>query len=193
MCTYAFSLRILPPARAYGYYFLKKICQIYFVNYYQSKNHKQFYKIKKLLCKAIGKCQIKTPERALGSRLRFLTVRGRYKWIILAVWIAHVSFQFCYESMKKNYSVRTLTDEPPPSPTRVSTLLAGAPLPPLSVRTLWMTLFINFEIFSDSPKLIGTPNPPLQPRPSPPPPISRLLTFVFQKSLYNTYENLFNI
>ena len=167
--------------------------EIYFVNYYQSKNHKQCYKIKKLLCKAIGKCQIKTPERALGSRLRFLTVRGRYKWIILAVWIAHVSFQFCYESMKKNYSVRTLTDEPPPSPTRVSTLLAGAPLPPLSVRTLWMTLFINFEIFSDSPKLIGTPNPPLQPRPSPPPPISRLLTFVFQKSLYNTYENLFNI
>ena len=61
---------------------------------------------------------------------------------------------------EKNYSVRTLTDEPHPSPIRVSTLLAGAPLPPLSVRTLWMIMFINFEIFSDSPKLIGTPNPP---------------------------------
>ena len=41
---------------------------------------------------------------------------------------------------------------------QVSALLAGPPLPPLSVRTLWMTLFINFEIFSDSPKLIWTPN-----------------------------------
>ena len=58
----------------------------------------------------------------------------------------------------KNYSVRTSTDEPPPSSIPVSTLLAGPPLPPLSVRTLWMTLFISFEIFSDSPKLIGTTN-----------------------------------
>ena len=53
----------------------------------------------------------------------------------------------------------TLTDEPPPS-IPVSTLLAGPPIPPLSVTTLWMTLFISFEIFSDSPKFIGTPNPP---------------------------------
>ena len=27
-----------------------------------------------------------------------------------------VLFQVCYESMKKNYSVRTLTDDPPPFP-----------------------------------------------------------------------------
>ena len=33
---------------------------------------------------------------------------------------------------------------------QVSAPLAGPPLPPLSVRTLWMILFINFEIFSDS-------------------------------------------
>ena len=33
---------------------------------------------------------------------------------------------------------------------QVSAPLAGPPLPPLSVCTLWMTLFINFEIFSDS-------------------------------------------
>ena len=29
----------------------------YFVNYYYSKKHKQRYKIKKLLCKDIRKCQ----------------------------------------------------------------------------------------------------------------------------------------
>ena len=39
---------------------------IYFVNYYQSKKYKQRYKLKKLLCRAIGKCRIKTSKEALG-------------------------------------------------------------------------------------------------------------------------------
>ena len=62
--------------------------EINFVNYYQSKNHKQRCKIKKLLYKAVGKCWIKTPRRALRSRVQFLNVRGRWKWIILAIWTA---------------------------------------------------------------------------------------------------------
>ena len=37
------------------------------MNYYQSKNHKQRYKIKKSLHKAVAKCRIKTPRWALGS------------------------------------------------------------------------------------------------------------------------------
>ena len=50
-----------------------------------SKNPKQRYKIKKLLYKAIGKCPIKTPRRALRLSLRFLTIQGRWERIILAV------------------------------------------------------------------------------------------------------------
>ena len=69
-CTYtkAFSLHPTSPlVRAYGYYFLEKIWETY--HSYQSKNHKQHYKIKKLLCKTIGKCRIKTLRRALGIKL----------------------------------------------------------------------------------------------------------------------------
>ena len=65
--------------------------EIYFVNYFQLKNRKHHYKIKKLLYKSIGKCQIKTPKRALGSSLRFLAVHVRWEWIILAAWIAHLA------------------------------------------------------------------------------------------------------
>ena len=65
-CTYTFSLHPLPLVRANGYDFLKKMWERYFVNYYESKNQKQRYKIKKLLYKAIGKFWIKAPIRALG-------------------------------------------------------------------------------------------------------------------------------
>ena len=33
--------------------------EIYFANYFQSKNHKKRYKKEKLLCKAFGKCRTK--------------------------------------------------------------------------------------------------------------------------------------
>ena len=104
--------------------------EINFVNYYQSKNHKQRCKIKKLLYKAVGKCWIKTPRRALRSRVQFLNVRGRWKWIILAIWTALFIYfaSFCYEPAKKSYDVRTLTVEPSPSPIRASMLLAGSSL-----------------------------------------------------------------
>ena len=48
------------------------------------KDHKLRYKIKNTV-NAIEKCPIKTARRALGSRVRFLTVRERWEWIILAV------------------------------------------------------------------------------------------------------------
>ena len=68
-CTYtkAFSLHPSPLVRTYKYYLLEKIWQRY--HYYQSKNHKQHYKIKKLLCKIIGKCRIKRLRRTLGIKL----------------------------------------------------------------------------------------------------------------------------
>ena len=74
-CTYDFSLH--PPGRACGYSLLKKIWQIYFANYYQSKNHEQCNKVKKPL----------KATRKYRMCLRFLTVRGRREKIILAVWI----------------------------------------------------------------------------------------------------------
>ena len=61
------------------------MAEIYFeIYYYRLKDHKLRDKIKKILYKAIGKCRIKTPRRALGSRVRFLTVRRRWEWIILS-------------------------------------------------------------------------------------------------------------
>ena len=64
-------------------FFKEDMTKIYFANYYKPKNLKKRYKIKKQLYKAIGKCQIKTPTRALGLSLHFLTVQGRWEWTLL--------------------------------------------------------------------------------------------------------------
>ena len=122
-----FPLLLFPPSplvRAYWYYILKKIWQISFVNSYQSKNSKQRYKIKKPLYKAIGKCWIKTSRRALRSSL-LLSIRGRWKRIILAVWMAHFL-------AKKNHGIYTLSVEPPPSPNTSQYTLSQA-TPPSSL------------------------------------------------------------
>ena len=60
-CTYIFSLHSpFPPASTSLLIlsFKEDTEEEYFLNYYQSKNHKQNYKIKKLLYKAIAKCCI---------------------------------------------------------------------------------------------------------------------------------------
>ena len=109
---------------------VKDVIEIYFANYYQLKNLKRF-KIQKLLYKAIGKCCIKTPRWALESSVHyFLTVRGRWEWIILAIWIAHFLFLFCNKPAKKKVMayVSFWRTEPPPPSQRASTLLAGPPL-----------------------------------------------------------------
>ena len=91
VCAYALlAYAPSPLVRAYVYRFFKRnMTEIYFVNFYQSKHRKQRYKIKKLLYKGIKKCQIKTPRRALGSRVCLLTLRKRWEWLILAVRIAY--------------------------------------------------------------------------------------------------------
>ena len=70
MCTYAFNLHPPTPSTSIQIFF-KDDKQIYFVNYYRSKNYKHRYKIKRLLYKAIRKCLIKTARRALESSLCF--------------------------------------------------------------------------------------------------------------------------
>ena len=60
--------------------------EIYCENYYQSKSHKQRYKIKKLLYKAI-----KISRSTLGSCLRFLNVRGRKEHCVKSVQIRSFS------------------------------------------------------------------------------------------------------
>ena len=138
------------------------------MNYYQSKNHKQCYKIKKLLCKTIGKCQAKTPERALRIKValsNFTEETGMDNFGCLkSTCVISILLRICE---KKIIAYVRLQMSLLRSPIRVSTLLAGPPLPPPSVRTLWMTLFINFEIFFDSPKLTGTPNLPATSTPHP--------------------------
>ena len=115
-CTYAFSLHPLLPVRVYGYYLLIKMCQICFVNSYQSNNHRQRYKIKKLV-QSYQKIQIKTPRRAFDRVCIFLTTPGRWEWIILAVWTVHfLYFYFVTNLWKKNYGVLTLTAGPPLPP-----------------------------------------------------------------------------
>ena len=105
-CTYAFSLHPLPLVRVYGYYFLIKMCQICFVNSYQSNNHRQRYKIKKLV-QSYQKIQIKTPRRAFAffEFAFFLTTPGRWEWIILAVWTVHFLYFYFVTNLRKKIMV----------------------------------------------------------------------------------------
>ena len=70
----------------------------------------------KLLWKAVRKCRIKTPIRALGievalSKCTGKTVMDNFRCLNSSF------FQFCNKTReKKNYGARTLTDEPPLSP-----------------------------------------------------------------------------
>ena len=48
-----------------------------------------------------GNIESKHQEEPWRLRLRFLTVQGRWEWIILTVWIAHILFIFCKEPGKK--------------------------------------------------------------------------------------------
>ena len=48
--------------------------EIYFANYFQSKNHKKRYKKEKLMCKAFGKCR--TKGRALGIEVALSNCTG---------------------------------------------------------------------------------------------------------------------
>ena len=114
-CTYTYALNLHPSTHRDNLLSLTEIC---LVNYYQSKNHKQGYKIKKLLCEAIGKCSIKAPVRDLESSLRFLTVRRRWEWIILSIWIVPFVLFLIFNkpAKKKLYGGRTLAVEPPPTP-----------------------------------------------------------------------------
>ena len=86
--TYAFSLHPLTSSRSTTVqilFFKEDMTETCFVNYYQSKNHKQRYKIKRILCKTIGKCRIKTPRKALGIKVTLSNCMGEWEWIILAV------------------------------------------------------------------------------------------------------------
>ena len=112
------------------------------MNYYQSKNHKQIYKMKKLLYKTIGRLRIKTPRRALESSLHFLTVQERWEWIILAVWIAHFFlFYFCFvTNLRKKFFWRTYAYSwTSSSPYTIQFVFSWTTLPPPCVLTLWMT------------------------------------------------------
>ena len=98
------------------------------MNYYQSKDDKQSYKIKELLCKTIEKCRFKTPRRALGIEV-VLCNSTREMGMDNFSCLNSSYFYFVTNLQKKTYGACTLTDEPTPSSMRSSTLVAGPSLP----------------------------------------------------------------
>ena len=137
-CTYAFSLHPLLPVRVYGYYLLIKMCQICFVNSYQSNNHRQRYKIKKLV-QSYQKIQIKTPRRAFDRVCIFLNYTGEMGMDNFGCLNSSLSlFLFCNKPVKKKLWCTYAHSWTSPSPIQASTLLARPPLPPSSVHTLLM-------------------------------------------------------
>ena len=94
-CTYAYAFSLHPflpimrsILRAQGYYFLKMMRLINFVNYSQWKSQKQCYKIKKLLHKGFGKCRID---------VALFNYKGRWHWNGKANFL-NSTFLFCNEA-----------------------------------------------------------------------------------------------
>ena len=71
-------------------------------------------------------------KKSPGIEGAFLTIRGSWEWITLAVWIAHFIYfvSILYRTHEKTLWC-TLTAEHPPflSPIQFSTFLAGPPIP----------------------------------------------------------------
>ena len=65
---------------------------------------------KETTAQSYRKMLIQNTKKNLGIELVPLTVRGRWEWTILVVWIAHLKLQ------KNNYCIYTLTAETPPCP-----------------------------------------------------------------------------
>ena len=83
-------------------FFKEDMTEIYFANYYQSKNHKHCSKIKKLLDKAFEKYRVKISDRALGSSLDFEYRRdGKRSFLLWSEYLPLFYFYFVTNLSKK--------------------------------------------------------------------------------------------
>ena len=89
---------------------------MYFVNYYQSKNHKQRYKTKELLYKLSENVNSKHQEELRHRSCAFNCTGEMGMDNSGCLNSSYALFLLCNEPAKKNYGVRTLTAETPPSP-----------------------------------------------------------------------------
>ena len=82
-------------------------------------------------------------KKRTGIEFAFLNCTGRLEWIILAIWLVHFVLFLIFNKPAKNNLRRTYTYSwTNPSPIWASTLLAEPALLILSVRILWMPLFL---------------------------------------------------
>ena len=82
-------------------------------------------------------------KKRTGIEFALFNCTGRLEWIILAIWIAHFVLFLIFNETAKNNLQRTYTYSwTKPPPIWASTLLAEPPLLILSVRILWMRLFL---------------------------------------------------
>ena len=123
--------------------------KIYFVNYYQSKSHKQRHQIKKLLYKAIGECRIKTPRRAMKIKVALFNCTGQmgmnnFGCLNTSFSLFYLYFVTNLQNKKKLLHTYTyIWTSPISPPIRPSALLAGHPFPTPNVRSLWMSPSIS--------------------------------------------------
>ena len=96
-----------PPVRAHTLLaYFKDMAQTNFANYYQSKNHKQCYKIKELMYKAIKNCSIRTPKKNSGIKFALFNCTGEMEMDNFGYLSTHfILLLFCNEPEKKIYGV----------------------------------------------------------------------------------------
>ena len=94
-----------PLVRVYGYYFLKFIWQIYFVNYYQLKNHKQRYRIKDLLLYSALELLKVTFTIIYIYSILYNCVRLFYPWQQIQKIQLYVTTNFIFDQLRNYYEI----------------------------------------------------------------------------------------
>ena len=81
------------------------------------KEPQKTFQNKETTVQSYRKMSIQNTKKSLGTKLVLLTVRERWEWTILVVWIAHLlCSDFVTKLRKKNYGAHTHTAETPPFP-----------------------------------------------------------------------------
>ena len=120
---------------------------VYFVNYYQSNNSKQRYKIKKLLYKTLNywKMSNQNNEKSPGIKGALFKNTGdnNGQFGLSQQSTFFILFLFCNEPAKKIMAYIHLQLNLPLIPYEPVGFQLDHPSSPPSVRTLWVTLFVN--------------------------------------------------
>ena len=120
--------------------------EIYFVNYYQSKKHKQRFKIKKTILQSYRRMSNQNTKKSSGIKFAFFNCAGKMGMDNFGCLNSSLSLFYFYfaTNLRKKKLWRTCgCNWTSPSPYTSQYAFRWTAHPPPRVRTLWMTPWDN--------------------------------------------------